>query len=110
MIIHIDRAKKKVSIKKEPQEKAAKSYIVIDYPQDGEAIGSEHYAVRIGAGGGQDVEVSIDGGGWQTARENCGYYWYDWQGMAPGEHTVSARMKLANGKFKKSAEVVCKVG
>lgn len=122
MIIEVDRAKKKVSIKKEP--KAAKtaeskgaeakpsdeSFITIDHPKDGEAIHPHHYAVRIGAGGGSAVEISVDGGDWKPCRHTAGYYWFDWHNIPSGSHQLVARLQLQNGKTKKSKSVRCKVG
>ncbi len=111
MIIHIDRAKKKVSIKKEPAGAKAKQpkgpYVVIDYPKNGDILEPHHYSIRIGASVGHDVQVSIDKGPWQPARENSGYYWYDWHDISIGQHSVVARITFANGKTKKSKAVNC---
>lgn len=110
MIIQIDRAKKKVLIKREPKKSAAlKTYVVIDYPQNGDTLAPEHYSLRIGASAGHPVEVSIDGGPWQSAREHSGYYWYDWHNIPAGKHTCVARIQLPDGKVKKSKAVSCRV-
>ncbi len=108
MIIHIDRTKKKVLIKQDPKTKSPKAYVVIDYPQDGVTINPGHYSIRLGAAGGSDIELSIDGGDWQKTRENCGYYWYDWHNFSAGSHKIIARMKGSDGKVKKSKAVDCK--
>ena len=86
-----------------------KSAIAVDFPVDGEKMQPLHYAVRIQAQGGDAVEISIDGGDWQGCRQTEGYFWHDWHSIPKGKHKVSARMRLPNGKFKKSPVVRCTV-
>lgn len=52
----------------------------------------------------RSVEVSVDGGAWQTAaldKSNTRYAWklftFDWKGAAPGEHTLVSRATDADG-------------
>ena len=65
--------------------------IQIDYPQEGEVVGSGHYTVRISAVDVLDVEVSIDEGPWQACRESAGYWWFDWSGYDSGPHEMMVR-------------------
>lgn len=91
------------SLKGKEKEEKAKSFIVIDHPKNRENITHpHHYAIRIGASGGENVEISIDNSSWHACRQSAGYYWYDWHSLSKGEHKIVARMKLPNGKFKKS--------
>lgn len=75
-----------------PRPSAAKRYAVIDYPLAGEIVTSPHYAFRIGAGGADRVEVSIDGKEWQPCRPAAGYWWFDWSGYNAGPHQIRARI------------------
>ncbi len=52
----------------------------------------------------RSIEVSIDGGAWQPAvidPQASAYSWkpfhFDWQGAAPGEHTIVSRVTDING-------------
>jgi DMSO/TMAO reductase YedYZ molybdopterin-dependent catalytic subunit len=58
----------------------------------------------------KSVEVSIDGGKWQTAtldKSNTQYSWklftFDWKGATPGEHTLVSRATDANGVVQPTA-------
>lgn len=94
---------KKQGRAKKAEGTQSKAYLVIDYPKNGEKLGLlHHYAIRIGAGGGESVEISIDDGTWHLCRQAAGYFWYDWHAIPKGTHKIVARMKLANGKIKKS--------
>ncbi len=110
MIIQIDRAKKKVSIKSEPKKSTSgKSYVVIDYPQNGDKIQTHYYGVRIGASAGHRVEFSIVGGAWHPTRINSGYFWYDWHNIPAGPHKCVARITLLDGKINAEQHLSCAV-
>lgn len=99
----VDNGNRLTSVSK--KEPAQKSSIVIDYPKNGEKIHPHHYAIRIGASGGEageTVEISIDGSEWKPCRAAGGYYWFDWHSISSGEHEIAARIKLPTGKYKKS--------
>jgi hypothetical protein len=65
----------------------------IDYPQEEEAITSEHYTFRVKAPlNAEKVEVCIDGAPWQLCRYSSGFWWYDWSDYGSGEHEVVARI------------------
>ena len=95
-------------LKKSAKVKEGEAYVTIDYPTSGEKLNAHHYAVRIGAGNGWGVELSIDSGDWQSCREAGGYFWFDWW-PASGKHKLTARMQTADGKGKKSKAVSCEV-
>ena len=105
----VDEPPKKKIRRAKPDAAKTKTGVRIDYPQNGESLQPHHYAVRIGMSGGEGVEISIDGGEWQACRQTQGYFWHDWQGIAKGSHKLVARVKLRDGKFKKSKVVHCKV-
>jgi hypothetical protein len=84
-----------------------KPSVAIDYPANGEKIQPHQYSVRIGAGGAESVELAVDKGDWQNCRQSAGYWWYDWHSIPKGKHKITARIKLPNGKVKKSATVRC---
>ena len=61
----------------------------------------------------QSVEVSVDGGPWQTAQlseENTQYSWklftFNWENAAAGEHTLVSRVTDVNGNVQPTAEEV----
>ena len=61
----------------------------------------------------QSVEVSVDGGPWQTAElseENTQYSWklftFNWENAAAGEHTLVSRVTDVNGNVQPTAEEV----
>ena len=106
------KPKKAAAAAKSKKEKspAANYYVVIDYPQEGETVSGLHYAIRIGASEGGNVEISIDGGDWQQCRNGGGYWWYDWGYFTPGTHKLTARLVDQNGKvLKKSAVRKCQI-
>ena len=77
----------------------AQQALYIDYPAKDSVIDSSHYAIRLSAPEGVVfVEISIDRGPWQTCRSTCGFWWHDWTGFEPGEHTVSARAVGPDGE------------
>lgn len=70
----------------------------IDYPREGERLSHPSYTLRVAAlPEARDVEVSIDGGQWRPCREALGLWWYDWSDYGPGEHTLQARSRIADG-------------
>ncbi|MBI3297354.1 MAG: hypothetical protein HYZ75_04260 [Elusimicrobia bacterium] len=90
--------------------KAAKApAVLLDYPQEGEAVLPGSYTIRVAAGCEHKVELSIDGGPWTECRQSVGYYWYDWNPSAPGEHRLVARAKNGGPRFMTSEERVCLV-
>ena len=61
----------------------------------------------------QSVEVSVDGGPWQTtelSEENTQYSWklftFNWENAAAGEHTLVSRVTDVNGNVQPTAEEV----
>jgi hypothetical protein len=85
-------------------------YILIDYPVDNETVSGLHYAIRVGASDAGFVELSFDGGDWQTCRAAAGYWWFDWGYFSPGTHKIVARLCDQDGKtLKKSSPVTVTV-
>lgn len=74
------------------------SPMAIDYPGSGEVVTAPHCSLRIAAGDGASVQVSIDGGSWQPCRFDRGYWWYDWDGYRSGYHLLSAQASGADGR------------
>ena len=86
------------------------AYIVVDHPQENELISGLHYAIRIGASDNGSVEISFDNGEWQQCRPSAGYWWFDWGYFTPGIHSVTARLRNADGKtLKKTPSIKCEV-
>lgn len=92
----MSEAKKNGSLKVKPRKgaEANKSPVLvsIDYPQLNETVRVGHYAVRISGPAHAKVEVSINGGTWQTCRQADGYYWFDWWPNDAGEFRLAARI------------------
>lgn len=84
-------------------------YVIIDFPREREVIHTPFYSIRIGAEGGQSVEVAIDGGTWHRCRFAVGYWWFDWHHVTPGAHTLAAQLTLPSGRLKKTTPRVCRV-
>jgi len=105
----IAKLSKEKTSKTKPGSPAAKAYVVIDHPTNGSTIQPQHYAIKIGASGGEAVEFSMDGGEWQQSRFAEGFYWYDWHSIPSGSHKIVARIKLPTGKYKKSKITRCQV-
>jgi hypothetical protein len=76
--------------------------LAIDYPSEGDRVIQGHYAVRISAASGP-VDVSINGGEWQSCREANGYFWFDWWPETTGKQKITARQS------KKTAARACTV-
>jgi hypothetical protein len=71
----------------------------IDYPNEGERVSPAGYTFRVGAEERLAfAEISVDRGPWQPCRQACGFWWYDWNGYAPGEHAVAARAVAQDGR------------
>ena len=52
--------------------------ITIDYPRENEKVMVGHYAVRVSAPSGAQVELIVNNGEERPCRESIGFYWYDW--------------------------------
>jgi hypothetical protein len=83
---------------------AENTYIVIDYPTEGELISGLAYAIRIGASESGKVELSFNGGEWQPCRAGAGYWWFDWGYYEPGTYKIVARLVDDNGKVIKKSD------
>lgn len=81
----------------------------VDFPKEGEMVLPGHYAVRISAKPGYDVEINTGGAEWTPVRESVGYYWYDWWPAKPGRTVLSVRVKVGKGRWKKASERICTV-
>lgn len=73
-------------------------FIWIDHPEQNERLLGPVYVVRLGVGGAEKVEMSVDGGIWQPCRLTSGYWWFDWSAIQRGKHTLTARMHMADGR------------
>ena len=82
-------------------------FLWIDFPQQNERLTGPVYVIRLGAGGAQHAELSINGGVWQNCRLTSGYWWYDWSGIQPGRHTLTARMRTADGRWFRTPPRTC---
>jgi len=80
-------------------QKPQPPFIWIDHPQERERLLGPVYVIRLGVGGAQQVEISIDDGSWQNCRLTSGYWWFDWSGIQPGKHTMAARMRTTDGRW-----------
>jgi len=83
--------------------------LAIDFPQEGEFVRPGHYAIRLTAPAGSQVEISINDGNWELCRHAVGYYWYDWTPGKAGSQELVARSKIGKGKWKKSDARRCSV-
>jgi len=82
-------------------------YIWIDYPTQDEALQSPEYHVRLGVGGADLVEISIDKSPWLPCRLTSGYWWYDWSDIPPGKHQLVARMRTSDNRWFKTPPRAC---
>src|SRR5579872_5737588 len=82
-----------------PYQQPVPPYIWIDHPQQNETLSAPTYVLRLGVGGADLVELSIDKGPWLPCRLTSGYWWFDWAAIAPGKHQLVARMKAADGRW-----------
>lgn len=77
-----------------------KRVVAIDYPRHDETITSNDYTFRVVAMPGvRKVEVSINESAWEPCRHAGDSWWYDWSGYTRGEHEVTARVLLADGRY-----------
>lgn len=81
------------------------SFVIIDYPTEGEVVSGLAYCMRLGASGEGNVEISINGGDWAPCRSSAGYWWFDWGYYMPGPHKITARIVNSNGKVIKTSAV-----
>jgi hypothetical protein len=85
-----------------PYRQPEPPYIWIDFPTQLEALLAPAYVVRLGVGGADLVEISIDKSAWLPCRLTSGYWWYDWSNIAHGKHTLVARMRTPDGRWFKT--------
>lgn len=107
------RGKKTSVAERKPELSAARKQAepaadaVVDFPKEGEEILTGHYAVRISATPGSDVEINTGGSDWWPCREAVGFFWFDWWPAKPGRTTLSVRAKAGKGRWRKAAERTC---
>ena len=94
---------------KAPAAKKAPLSVSIDYPQEGEAVRSGHYSIRLTAAGASAAQVRFGGGDWRDCREAVGHYWLDWAPRA-GEARLEARARSGKGRWAASSARVVVVG
>jgi hypothetical protein len=82
-------------------------FIWIDHPAQDETLRAPIYSVRLGVGGGDLVEISIDKSPWLPCRLTSGYWWYDWSGIPKGKRTLVARMRTSDGRWYKTPPRIC---
>ena len=82
-----------------PYQQPVPPYVWIDHPQQKEMLHAADYVIRLGVGGAETVELSIDQGSWQPCRATSGYWWYDWTNASLGAHTLVARIKTFDGSW-----------
>lgn len=81
-------------------EVISKKVVAIEYPRRDETVTSNYYTFRVAAMPGvKTVEVSINKAGWQPCRQAAGAWWYDWSGYGSGEQELTARVRLADGRY-----------
>ncbi len=90
-----------------PLREPVPPYIWIDHPLQGEILKAPVYVIRLGVGGADLVEISIDKSPWLPCRLTSGYWWYDWAAISKGKHTVVARMRTSDGRWFKTPPRVC---
>lgn len=82
-------------------------FIWIDYPTQNETLHSAEYHVRLGVGGADLVEISIDKSPWLPCRLTSGYWWYDWSDISNGKHQLVARMRTSDNRWFKTPPRAC---
>ncbi len=90
-----------------PYREPVAPYIWIDFPSQNEVLRAPTYVIRLGVGGADLVEISIDKSPWLPCRLTSGYWWYDWSSVARGKHTLVARMRLSDGRWFKTPPRPC---
>ncbi len=73
-------------------------FLWTDFPQEAEILKGPVYNIRLGAGGAENVEISIDKSPWRPCRLTSGYWWYDWSNIPMGKHTLVTRMQTTDGR------------
>lgn len=85
-----------MSKKKESNNK--KIQVIVDHPAENEVIQSDDYTFRITPSDRVSmIELSINGGKWQTCREALGYWWFDWRAAEPGDYQAEVKVRLEDG-------------
>lgn len=72
--------------------------VSIDYPQEGEAVRTGHYSIRLTAAGAAQAQVRVNGGDWLDCREAVGHFWLDWA-PAAGSVSIEARARSGKGRW-----------
>jgi hypothetical protein len=90
-----------------PSHQPAAPFIWIDFPVQNEVLRATTYVIRLGVGGADLVEISIDQSPWLPCRLTSGYWWYDWANIARGKHTLVARLRLPDGRWFKTPPRQC---
>jgi hypothetical protein len=90
-----------------PYRQPEPPFIWIDFPQQNERLFVPEYVIRLGAGGADAVELSLDKGDWLPCRLTSGYWWFDWANIAPGKHTLVARMRTIDGRWFRTPPRTC---
>jgi hypothetical protein len=90
-----------------PYHQPVPPYIWIDYPEQNTILTAPTYVIRLGVGGADLVEISIDKSPWLPCRLTSGYWWYDWAKIAKGKHTLVARMRATDGRWFKTPPRLC---
>lgn len=76
-----------------------KRVVAVDYPRHDETITSNDYTIRVVAMPGvRKVDVSIDDAAWEPCRPAGGSWYYDWTAYDSGEHEITARVLLSDGR------------
>ncbi len=90
-----------------PLREPVPPYIWIDYPTQNEQLKAPAYVVRLGVGGATSVEIKINKSTWQPCRLTSGYWWFDWDAIRPGKHTLTARMRTVDGRRYRTPPTHC---
>ena len=90
-----------------PFRQPVSPYIWIDHPTQNEKLQASTYVIRLGVGGADAVEISFDKGNWLPCRYASGYWWYDWNNISTGKHTLVARMHTSDGRWYKTPPRNC---
>jgi len=90
-----------------PFKEPTAPYIWIDYPTQSEILHSPQYNIRLGAGGADLVEISIDKSPWLPCRLTSGFWWFDWSNIAHGKHSLVARMRTSENRWFKTPPRAC---
>lgn len=102
-------AKSAVEKPKKAAAAKTKTQVEVQYPQEGEKVYKGHYAIRVDVDDSQNVQVSINNGDWQSCREACGHFWFDWYPAEAGSFRIVAKATLQDGRESKSVIRNCKV-